>query len=257
MSKAIITESLLRGIADAIREKTGNDALLTPSEMSTEIESISGGSTPTGTKQISITQNGTTTEDVTNYANAEITVNVPSGYEDNAFANGTAPSGNLTISTDIAVQIFYRRKRLSKVTQTSGGANARAFQEATGLQYFIGKNTSFFYAQVFKGCTNLEAVDVGASYSWKFETENFAQCSKLATLVLRKSAVISIANVNVLLSTPFASNGTGGILYVPQSVISDYQANSVWSTILGYANNQILPIEGSIYETQYADGTVI
>nr|CAJ19115.1 hypothetical protein [unidentified microorganism] len=38
-----------------------------------------GGSTPTGTKQISITENGTTTEDVTNYASAEITVNVPTG----------------------------------------------------------------------------------------------------------------------------------------------------------------------------------
>lgn len=34
--------------------------------------------TPTGTKQISITQNGTTTEDVTSYASAEITVSVPS-----------------------------------------------------------------------------------------------------------------------------------------------------------------------------------
>lgn len=33
-------------------------------------------SAPTGTKQISITQNGTTTEDVTNYASAEINVNV-------------------------------------------------------------------------------------------------------------------------------------------------------------------------------------
>ena len=35
------------------------------------------GSTPTGTKQISISQNGTTTEDVSAYASAEITVNVP------------------------------------------------------------------------------------------------------------------------------------------------------------------------------------
>lgn len=34
----------------------------------------------TGTKQISITQNGTTTEDVTNYANAQITANVPNSY---------------------------------------------------------------------------------------------------------------------------------------------------------------------------------
>lgn len=35
--------------------------------------------TPTGTKQISITQNGTTTEDVTNYASVEIEVNVSGG----------------------------------------------------------------------------------------------------------------------------------------------------------------------------------
>lgn len=39
----------------------------------------SSGITPTGTKQISITQNGTTTEDVTNYVSAQITVNVSGG----------------------------------------------------------------------------------------------------------------------------------------------------------------------------------
>lgn len=38
-----------------------------------------GGITPTGTKQINISQNGTTTEDVTNYASAQITVNVSGG----------------------------------------------------------------------------------------------------------------------------------------------------------------------------------
>lgn len=37
------------------------------------------GTAPTGTKQISITQNGTTTEDVAAYANAEITVDVQGG----------------------------------------------------------------------------------------------------------------------------------------------------------------------------------
>ena len=35
---------------------------------------------PTGTKQITITQNGTTTEDVSAYANAQITANVPNTY---------------------------------------------------------------------------------------------------------------------------------------------------------------------------------
>ena len=43
MSKAIITESLLTAIADAIREKTGETADLTPAEMAEAIATISGG----------------------------------------------------------------------------------------------------------------------------------------------------------------------------------------------------------------------
>lgn len=42
---------------------------------------VSGGITPTGTKEINITENGTVTEDVTNYANVEITTNVSSGSD--------------------------------------------------------------------------------------------------------------------------------------------------------------------------------
>lgn len=56
-------------------------------------------------------------------------------------------------------------------------------------------------------------------------------------------------------STQFASNGTGGTLYVPQALISSYQSATNWSTILGYANNSIQAIEGSQYENYYADGT--
>lgn len=80
MSKKLITESLLTNIANAIRAKNGTSASMTPAEMATAITAIpTGGSTPTGTKQISITANGTTIEDVSAYANAEIMVNVPSG----------------------------------------------------------------------------------------------------------------------------------------------------------------------------------
>lgn len=45
---------------------------------SSVVVNVPTGITPTGTKQINISQNGTTTEDVTNYASAQITVNVPS-----------------------------------------------------------------------------------------------------------------------------------------------------------------------------------
>lgn len=46
---------------------------------SSVVVNVPTGITPTGTKQISISQNGTVTEDVTNYASAQITVNVSGG----------------------------------------------------------------------------------------------------------------------------------------------------------------------------------
>lgn len=103
----LIDTSTLTDIADAIRGKLGVQTQYKPGQMPEAIESISSGGitptgtksitangtydvaafasaevdvptgiTPTGTKQVSITQNGVTTEDVTNYADAEITVNV-------------------------------------------------------------------------------------------------------------------------------------------------------------------------------------
>lgn len=74
----IATDQELKSIANAIRTKGNTSAQLQfPTGFVSAIEAISTGITPTGTKQITITQNGTTTEDVTNYANAAITVAIP------------------------------------------------------------------------------------------------------------------------------------------------------------------------------------
>lgn len=63
---------------DAVDSKGGTiPANKNTDNLAGAIGSISTGTTPTGTKQVSITQNGTTTEDVTNYASAEIITNVP------------------------------------------------------------------------------------------------------------------------------------------------------------------------------------
>ena len=103
---------------------------------------------------------------------------------------------------------------------------------------------------------NLTAVDFGA-----LTQTNGGSCflndTSLTVVVIRTNAVATLTNINHFNGTPFASGGSGGTLYVPQAQISGYQSANNWSTILGYANNQIKAIEGSQYENYYADGTVI
>lgn len=106
---------------------------------------------------------------------------------------------------------------------------------------------------LFQG--NIPIVDIGEGLG-TIKSNSLTSCRD--TLILRKkSAICPLQNTNALYSATWGASGTGGTLYVPQDLISSYQSASNWSTILGYANNQILPIEGSIYETQYADGTPI
>ena len=94
----------------------------------------------------------------------------------------------------------------------------------------------------------------------------FLNCSVLNILVLRYSAgVVALQNVNAFNGTPFANGGTGGTIYIPKSLYdhlgdgtsSDYKAASNWSTVNGYGTITWAKIEGSYYETHYADGTAI
>lgn len=94
MTDYLTTDSELEAVADAIRAKGATSALLVyPNGFVSAINAIPTGITPTGTKSITISAAGTTTEDVTNYASAEITV--PSG---SASAPATTITANPTIS---------------------------------------------------------------------------------------------------------------------------------------------------------------
>ena len=130
-----------------------------------------------------------------------------------------------------------------------------AFSGCSSLQYAVFPLLETGYSTEFNGCTRLLGADI---FGVTLTTKMFYDCEKMATLVLRNpNAICTLSNINVFTNTPFATGKSGGTLYVPQDLISSYQNATNWSTILGYANNRILPIEGSIYETQYVDGTPI
>jgi len=215
----------LTSVANAIRTKGGTSASLAfPAGFVSAIQAI-----PTGGGDVDYSKILQGTETVIDAPEAtSIRGNALRGYATSATLN--AP----------------------KVTTISGAA----FYGATGFSVLVFPKLTTGPAQdAIRNCTSLTALDVlrGA-----FGVTSCSGCSALNTLIIRSTGTLAtLSNINAFNSTPFASGGSGGTLYVPSALISSYQSATNWSTILGYTNNSIEAIEGSIYETQYADGTAI
>lgn len=112
-------------------------------------------------------------------------------------------------------------------------------------------------------------VDLGVNFH-KFEGFTFNGMNAndpYDTLILRNSTQVVAAQSNTgLVNAQFSANKSGGTVYIPRVLYDhlgdgsalDYKANTVWNAMLNAnPNNSFAPIEGSYYETHYADGTLI
>ena len=242
---------------------------------------------PTGTKQI--TANGTGI-DVAQYAAVDVNVSGGGGSETAA----KLASGKLTTLTDNDITYIkgyacawcsdltsVECESVTQIEQYSFGyctsltsvklhkvgsiksSGQYAFRGCTALTAIALPLLANVEANTFYQCSNLEKGDFKASGTVRAGA--FSSCTKFNFLVLRSTTVGALANINAFASTPFASGGAGGTLYVPNSILTNYQSASNWSTILGYANNSIKSIESTHTDPNapidltlyYADGTLI
>ena len=147
--------------------------------------------------------------------------------------------------------------KLSSVYNSGNGLCMNCDLRTVALPSYTGE----LGQNVFYQNRNLTAIDICAS---KIKN-NFANgCSVLTTLVLRSTSIMVLDNVGAFANTPFKSGGTGGTIYIPKALYdalgtgtNDYKAASNWSTVDGYGTITWAAIEGSYYETHYADGTTI
>lgn len=128
----------LTSVANAIRAKGGTSGQLAfPAGFVSAVQAIPTGTTPSGTKSITITENGTTTEDVAAYANAEITVNVQGGggfsADDIASRTGIAGDVVLTSATSIGQYAFANTRITSLRSDTVTTISGNAFNNARQL----------------------------------------------------------------------------------------------------------------------------
>lgn len=198
---------------------------------------------------------------------------------------GTWPSGDITIAVNAGRSgPFYGVRGIRKVTMTaSGNLSIVNFLRESGITEFVGlalaridgslcfcgctslakitiPKVTYYEYSMCNGCSNLLVSDIGGG------TINrggiFQDCKKLQTIIIRGTTVCNLGNVSNLSNTPFYPNGGTGItgtgtLYVPASLVDSYKTATNWSTLFNAETMDVQPIEGSIYENAYADGTPI
>jgi len=214
---------------------------------------------------------GDPAEDIKKYADGtltEIDLTGVTSVVERAFSyrqNGNELRINAPDLTTVEQYAFWQSTKI-----TSGYFPKVTTIKKQGFYYTSFVKVAFPSLTTFYGMNNLTsnrsliAIDLGQVSSLIYQC--LYGCSKLTTIVLRKSnAITTMANVNALNGTPFASGGSGGTIYIPKVLYDelgtgsslDYKAATNWSTLDSYGTITWAQIEGSYYETHYADDTEV
>lgn len=253
----VVKDTSLTAVADAIRTKSGgNGQLEFPSGFVSEIEGIEKGFSPEDifSRKISGVIN------ITSKSNNSI---------NGMFQNCTLITGiNAPETTDFYTNCFKNCTGLTVVNLPKATGSQCLFQGCTNLQTIVMPNAYDIWSSFASGCSKLEVFDNGRkteATNGMRSTSAFSNCTSLKTIILRFITINPLSNINNFNNTPFASGKSGGTIYIPKVLYDhlgdgtslDYQSATNWSTINGYGTITWAKIEDSIYETHYADGTLI
>ena len=247
MSKVMITESYLEDIADAIRSKNGSSNTYKPSQMSTAISNLGGATLgtktitenntynassdnldgyssvtvnvpnpSTGTKQISISSNGTTTENVTDYASAEISVSVsPNVGTKSITANGTYAASSDSLdgysSVTVSVPVHPAFTLIGEKTITLAEYTNTSAEEETDTQINIS-NTDYLFGVVIVTCDSA----ITTSTEWGMSITSFNRYKSNGNVYFdagsniqtKGTAILSLSQTSAILN-----NGAYGVYF--------------------------------------------
>lgn len=164
--------------------------------------------------------------------------------------------------TSIGAYAFNNCKKISSISSTGAITNlsGQAFNGSTSHPMTLASasfpnmaltsniGAVFGSTTAANACQQLEFCDIGSTFG--IASNAFANCYKLQTLVLRKTAsVCMLANVSAFLNTPMRGyNSLTGTVYVPSALISSYQTATNWKTLYNDGTVTFAAIEGSEYE---------
>ena len=256
----------LTSVANAIRTKGGTSAdLAFPAGFVSAIDAIPTGGG--GDDRLTLLLS----KQLVDLTLTETTFTTPYTFSSQSNLESISAPNCLTI-TSYATNLFENCPKLASISfpklyQISSSAFSKSIVSVVVLP-----SIEEIYGNAFLRCSSLNIADLGPevpshNYSNLINAAIvFQYCTNLNTIILRqKTKIAGLSNINAFGYTPFASGGSGGTIYIPKALYDhlgdgtslDYKAATNWSTINGYGTITWAQIEGSIYETQYADGTPI
>ena len=265
MADKLYNEASIQAIADAIRAKSGKTDTMKVSEMAGEIaelgkpdwDGLASGSWPSGEATLSTTttipaykfQNFT---GITDVVAPSLTSIGNYGFQSSRIRSIDAPLLTTIGSNAFQFCYWFGGGYFPEVTTINGSAFYNDGTECDECIFVFPKVTTLSASafRQIRGKTVGAIVDLGEGVSSLPNYTFYNSGKAIQILILRKSDTVV---------TTTSSNSIGSIsatettVYVPSALISEYTQATNWST----KGSIFQAIEGSIYETQYADGTPI
>ena len=186
--------------------------------------------------------------------------------------NNTLTSYNLGSATKIRIYLFNGSSALTSLSAPNITYIEREALSGTGLTMLVLPSIQYLGTDSYGsnryaacgGMSSLTTLDCGSGLV-KIHNYSFQNDSSLTTIIFRSTSVVNCGATTCFNGTPFANGGTGGTIYIPKSLYDhlgdgtslDYKAATNWATYDGYGTITWAKIEGSQYETHYADGTSV
>jgi hypothetical protein len=155
-------------------------------------------------------------------------------------------SVNIPNVTNIGTDAFDKCNALVSIDMPKVTSLVSTFQNSIALASVNIPNVRSLGNYTFRGCSALTSIDLPKVTS--IASSVFQNNSNFGVIILRASQVCTLSNTNAFTSTHFASGGTGGTVFVPQALITEYQNATNWSTLYAAGTCNFVAIEGSEYE---------
>lgn len=165
-------------------------------------------------------------------------------------ADGSEPYGDIVITGNVRGYAFYGNTGITSVVANNMNTfNAYLFYNCKALKAASVNTRATMNGGTgcFMGCASLEKADIGDKIKY-LPVLFFKTCIKLSVIILRYNGVVALGNETVFGETPFGSGGTGGTIYVPESLIESYKTANFWSTLYEAGTVTFAAIEGSEYK---------